>query len=102
MDYKAGIVHLSSSDGTLLEISEGKLSPEDLTYIRSLDVYKKGKRKVISYLSRSLSTRSYRSKQEPRSGMPPAPPRPTGPKDTTSSKRPGFLQRVLGAFRRKK
>ena len=48
MDYKAGIVHLSSSDGTSLEIPEDKLSSEDLTYVRSLDVYKKGKPKVIS------------------------------------------------------
>ena len=57
VDYEAGIVHLSSSDGTLLEIPEGKLSPEDLTYVRSQDVYKKGKPKVNCYFSVSLPIR---------------------------------------------
>ena len=52
VDYKAGIVHLSSSDGTILEIPKGKLSPEDLTYVQSQDVYKQGKRKVTPYLFR--------------------------------------------------
>ena len=52
MDYKTGVVHLSSSDGTLLEIPESKLSPEDLTYVRAQDIYKKGKHKVTSYLFR--------------------------------------------------
>ena len=55
MDYRAGIVRLSSSDGTLLEIPEGKLSPEDSNYVRSLDVYKKGELKVISYHSYFLA-----------------------------------------------
>ena len=50
MDYNGGIVHLSSSDGTLLEIPEGKLSPEDFDYVRSLYVTKKGKHTVTSYL----------------------------------------------------
>ena len=50
MDYKAGIVHLSSSDGMLLEIPESKLSGEDLNYIRSQDVYRKVQHKVTSYL----------------------------------------------------
>jgi len=35
VDYKAGIVHLSSSDGTLLEIPESKLSGDDQAYVRS-------------------------------------------------------------------
>ena len=50
MDYKAGIVHLSSSDGTLLEISEDKLAPDDLDYLQAQNVYKKAQSKVISYL----------------------------------------------------
>lgn len=50
MDYKAGIVHLSSSGGAVLEIPEGKLSLDDLNYLRPLDVYKKEKRKVTSHL----------------------------------------------------
>lgn len=48
MDYKAGIVRLSSLDGTLLEIPEGKLSPEDSSYVQSLDVYKKERHKVAT------------------------------------------------------
>ena len=43
--YKDGVVHLSSFDGTLLEIPEDKLARDDLTYLRSQDVYKK-QRKV--------------------------------------------------------
>ena len=46
MDYKAEMIYLSSSNGALLEIAEDKLSPEDLNYVHSLDVYKKEKRKV--------------------------------------------------------
>ena len=49
MDYDGEIVHLSSSDGTLLEIFEGELSLDDLNYVRSLYVHRKGKRKVTSY-----------------------------------------------------
>lgn len=52
VDYKTGIVHLSSSDGTLLEIPEGKLSPDDISYVRSQDIYKKRKREVVFYLFR--------------------------------------------------
>ena len=48
MDCKAGIVHLSSSDGVLLEIPESKLSGDDLVYIRS-QVYRKGQQKVTLY-----------------------------------------------------
>ncbi|KAF9648297.1 kinase-like protein [Thelephora ganbajun] len=44
VDYKAGIVHLSSSDGTLLEIPESKLSSEDLSYVRN--VYKKAQHRA--------------------------------------------------------
>ena len=44
MDRKAGVAYLSSSDGTLLEISESKLSEDDLNYIRSIG------HKVTSYL----------------------------------------------------
>jgi hypothetical protein len=40
VEYKAGIVHLSSSDGTLLEIPEGNLAQEDLTYLESQGVSK--------------------------------------------------------------
>lgn len=57
MDYSAEIVHLSSPDGTLLEIPEIKLCQEDIDYVRSQDVYKGGERKVNSYLSVSLSIR---------------------------------------------
>ena len=54
MDYKAGIIQLSSSDGASLEIPETKLSDGDLNYVRSLGVYKKGKREVTPFLSRFL------------------------------------------------
>ena len=57
MDYSAEIVHLSSSDGTLLEIPEDKLCQEDIDYVRSQNVYKRRERKVNSYLSVSLSIR---------------------------------------------
>lgn len=49
MDYKAGIVQLSSSDGEILEIPEIKLSEDDLSYIRSQDMYRKAHRKVTSF-----------------------------------------------------
>ena len=52
VDHKAGIIHLSSPDGTLLGIPEGKLSPEDLSYVRSQGVYKGEKRNWASYLFR--------------------------------------------------
>jgi len=53
VDYEAGIVHLSSSDGVLLEIPECKLSGVDRNYIRSWqDAYRGEQRKVISYLFR--------------------------------------------------
>ena len=45
---KAGIVHLSSSDGVLLEIPESKLSRDDLGYIQS-QVHGKGQQKVTFY-----------------------------------------------------
>ena len=48
MDYSGGVVHLSSSDGAVLEIPESKLSPDDLDYVRSLYVHKKGRGKVTS------------------------------------------------------
>ena len=54
MDYKTGIVHLSSSDGTLLEIPESKLSNEDLTYVRSLGVYTKAQHRVIASIHHFL------------------------------------------------
>jgi len=50
VDYNGGIVHLSSSDGTLLEIPEGKLSPEDQNYVRSQYRRKKRKRTVTTYI----------------------------------------------------
>ena len=49
MGYRDGAVHLSSSDGTALEIPEIKLSSDDLAYIQTQDVYKKAKRKVTPY-----------------------------------------------------
>lgn len=57
MDYKSGIVHLSSSDGILLEIPESKLSSEDLTYIRSLDVCAKAWRRAIASIHHFLRRR---------------------------------------------
>jgi hypothetical protein len=48
IDYRDGIVHLSSSDGALLEIHEGRLSADDLIYVQSL--YKKLQRKVTWHL----------------------------------------------------
>ena len=53
MGYNSGIIHLSSSDGAVLEIPESKLSRDDLDYVRSLYVHKKGRGKVISNLCRS-------------------------------------------------
>jgi len=47
VDYNAGVIRLSLPDYTSLEIQEGKLSPEDLNYVRSLDVYKRAQRRVI-------------------------------------------------------
>ena len=49
VDRKAGVAYLSSSDSTLLEISESKLSEDDLNYIRSVG------HKVTSYPPISLS-----------------------------------------------
>lgn len=46
VDYKGGIIHLSSSDGTLLQIDEHKLSQDDLLYLQSQQVYQKAQRKV--------------------------------------------------------
>ena len=57
VDYSAGIVHLSSPDGTLLEIPEGKLCQVDIDHVRSRDIYKGGERKVGSHLLVSLSIR---------------------------------------------
>jgi len=48
VDYKAGTVHLSSSNGMLLEVPESKLSMDDLNYLRSQEAYKKEQRKVTS------------------------------------------------------
>ena len=42
MEYKAEIVHPSSSDTRLLEISKRKLSEGDQKYIQLQDSYKKG------------------------------------------------------------
>ena len=53
--YKDGVVHLSSSDGTLVEIPEEELSQDDLTYLRSQDVYNKARGKVSFGLPVSLS-----------------------------------------------
>ena len=57
VDCKGGVVHLSSSDGALLEIPEGRLAQEDITYLMSQDVYEMDRleRKVISCLLRSSS-----------------------------------------------
>ena len=63
VDYNGGIIHLSSSDGTLLEIPEGKLSPEDLNYVKSLYGHKRAQRKVFSFFlsfeSAFISRNSY-------------------------------------------
>lgn len=48
MDHNAGVVHLSSSNGTSIEIHEDKLSTEDLNYVRSLDMQKRAQRRVIT------------------------------------------------------
>ena len=45
--YKNGVVHLSSFDGTPLEIPEDKLAPDDLTYLRSQDVYKRQRKVTV-------------------------------------------------------
>ncbi|KAF9648264.1 kinase-like protein [Thelephora ganbajun] len=71
MDYKAGIVYLSSSNGALLEISEGKLSPSDVSYIQSQDMYKKAQGKKFR--------------------------RDSG--DSADTKRPGIMRRFLNLLR---
>jgi len=48
VDYQAGIVHLSSSDGTPPETRESKPSVDDLNHIQSQDVYKQVRRMVIT------------------------------------------------------
>lgn len=73
--YNAGIVHLSSPDGTLLEIQEGKLSPDDFNHVRSLDVYKNWKRKVTSYPFELPAHLLTHPEQEPQPGMGPPLPR---------------------------
>ena len=105
MDYKAGVVHLSSSDGTLLEIPESKLSPEDLTYVQSLDGYKKEKRKVTSCLfffpvhslilfGTGIPTRYVLSRSVSRHFSQFA-----GSGDTSNTKRPSFVQKLLRKLR---
>ena len=51
MKNKAGVVHLSSSDGMLLEIPESSLSEDDLGYVQS-QAYRKGQQKATFYLVR--------------------------------------------------
>lgn len=95
MDRKAGVAYLSSSDGTLLEISESKLSEDDLNYIRSVG------HKVTSYLFhfpfRSLSN----SEQTPQQGTSPTVPGVTlshpltGSVDPSNPKRPSIWRRVF-------
>jgi len=46
VDYEAGIVFLSLSDGMLLEVPESKLSGVDRNYVRSQDVYRRAQRKA--------------------------------------------------------
>lgn len=40
LSYKEGIVHLSSSDGSLVVIPEDQLSQDDLNYLESQNVHK--------------------------------------------------------------
>jgi len=47
VDYKAGIIHLSSSSGVLLEIHESELSVDDQKSLLSQDVYKKERHKEL-------------------------------------------------------
>ncbi|KAF9781279.1 kinase-like domain-containing protein [Thelephora terrestris] len=44
-DYKDGVVHLCTADGTFFEIPEERISRQDVDYLRSQDVYKKAFRK---------------------------------------------------------
>ena len=55
VNYKDGIVHLSSSDGTLLQIDERKLAQDDLLYLQSQPVYQKAQRKVTLFSCCSAS-----------------------------------------------
>lgn len=50
--YKDGVVHLSSPDGMLEEISEDKLSRADITYLRSQVVYETAPLKQSSFVRR--------------------------------------------------
>ena len=45
VDYKDGIVHLSSPEGTLLQVDEHELGQDDLLYLRSQQMYQKAQRK---------------------------------------------------------
>lgn len=96
MDYKAGIVHLSSSDGTLLEIPESKLSGNDLNYIRSQNICRRIQRKV-AYLFRV----PFRSEQASQDGMGLAAAHIgfshylIGPGDSANIKRPGIVRKLL-------
>ena len=78
MDYKAGIVHLSSSDGMLLEIPEGKLSGNDLNYIRSQDVYRKAQRGMSPTVAHVYFSHHL-----------------TGIEGSADTKRPGIVQKLL-------
>ena len=100
MDYKAGVVHLSSSDGMLLEIPESSLSEDDLGYVQS-QVYEKGQQKV-TFLFRScpFPFADYNSEQAPQGGMSPTSARVDFSHYLTglgepAAKRPGFVGRLL-------
>ena len=49
VQYKEGVVRLSSDDGTLLEIAEDQLAQDDIAYLHNQDLYKKAGRKVTFY-----------------------------------------------------
>lgn len=63
MGYKDGVVHLSSSDGAGIEISEDRLCQEDITYIRSQDIYyEKARPKLSSFLGKLYIWKAFKNK----------------------------------------
>ena len=101
MDYEAGIVRLSSSDGMLLEIPEFKLSGVDRNYIRSQDACRRAQRKVIPYLFGVLFRSLIKLEQTPWDGMGLPVTRIdfshylTGPGEPADTERLGFFGKLL-------
>ena len=105
MCHRDGVVRLSSSDGTLFEIVEEKLSRHDLTYLRSQDVYKNAYPKVIfwpfCFPPNLLIYLEQNDRRGPNSTIlrAAAPRHPIGFKDSTNTKRLGLFRRFINRIR---